>query len=203
MLAALSSSPAGCNIVAARSDRPVAIDLPQSGQVSGLFRAPEDAVACLVLAHGAGAGMTHPFMGAVAEGLAMRGIATLRYQCPYMKAGSKRPARPQTAMTCVRAAIAKAVELVPHLPIFAGGKSFGGRMTSMAAAAGLPGVHGLVFLGFPLHPAGKPSDVRATHRADVPLPMLFVQGTRDALADPALLQRVVDHLGKRARLFSV
>ena len=145
--------------------------------------------------------MAHPFMQAVADALAGHGIATLRYQFPYMEQGSKRPDAPKLAQATVRAAAAEASRLAPELPLFAGGKSFGGRMTSQAQAASpLPGVRGLVFLGFPLHPAGRPSDERAAHLFDVHVPMLFVQGTRDQLADLSLLQAVVGKLGARASL---
>lgn len=172
------------------------ISLADGQEVAGLLRLPPGARACLVLAHGAGAGMTHPFMTAVAEGLGAHGVASLRYQFPYMQRGSKRPDQPALAHATVRAAVAAARRLAPGLALFAGGKSFGGRMTSQAQAAEpLPGVRGLVFLGFPLHPAGKPSDARAAHLAEVRVPMLFVQGTRDALADPALLAPLVDRLG--------
>ncbi|MDR3536628.1 MAG: alpha/beta hydrolase [Acetobacteraceae bacterium] len=172
--------------------------------VSGLLLMPASARACLVLAHGAGASMTHPFMAAIAEGLAARGIVSLRYQFPYMEAGSKRPDRPALAQATVRAAVAEASRLAPGLPLFAGGKSFGGRMTSQAqAGAPLPGVRGLVFLGFPLHPAGKPSDDRAAHLSDVQVPMLFVQGTRDTLAEPRLLAPLIERLGARARLVAI
>jgi predicted alpha/beta-hydrolase family hydrolase len=153
------------------------------------------------MAHGAGAGMNHAFMAAVAEELAQRGIATLRYQFPYMERGSKRPDSPKVAHAAVRAAVAEAGRLVPGLPLVAGGKSFGGRMTSQAQAASpLPGVRGLAFLGFPLHPAGKPSDDRAAHLLEVRMPMLFLQGTRDELADLRLLRPVIDRLGERATL---
>jgi predicted alpha/beta-hydrolase family hydrolase len=162
---------------------------------------PAKARCCYVLAHGAGAGMAHPFMAAVAAELADRGIATLRYQFPYMEQGGRRPDPPALAQATVRAAVAKAAELAPGLPLVAGGKSFGGRMTSQAqAAAPLAGVRGLAFLGFPLHPAGKPSAERAKHLADVKVPMLFLQGTRDALADLGQLKPVVAGLGKRATL---
>ena len=145
--------------------------------------------------------MAHPFMAATAEGLAERGIATLRYQFPYMEQGSKRPDTPKVAQAAVRAAVAEAARRVPELALFAGGKSFGGRMTSQAQAASpLPGVRGLVFLGFPLHPPGKPSDERAKHLFDVKVPMLFLQGTRDELADLTLLQPLMKQLGKRATL---
>ena len=139
----------------------VTITLDDARQVSGLLQTPPRAPACYVLAHGAGAGMSHPFMAGVANGLAERGIATLRYQFPYMEQGSKRPDAPELAQATVRAAVVQASRLVPKLALVAGGKSYGGRMTSQAQAASpLPGVHGLVFLGFPLHPAGRPSDER-------------------------------------------
>ncbi len=173
---------------------PVTIDVDAAHSVSGLLRRVDGAFACLVLAHGAGAGMTHPFMEAVAEGLAGRGITSLRFQFPYMESGSRRPDRPALAHATIRAAVAKVADL--GLPLFAGGKSFGARMTSQAQAeVPLPDVLGLVFFGFPLHPAGKPSDERARHLAAVRVPMLFVQGTRDALADMSLLVPLVDALG--------
>jgi uncharacterized protein len=169
--------------------------------VSALLQAPRDAVALLVLAHGAGAGMTHPFMAAMANGLAERAIATLRYQFPYMERGSKRPDPPQLAQATVRAAVAAAARAEADLPLFAGGKSFGGRMSSQAQAkAPLNGVRGVVFVGFPLHPAGKPSQERAKHLAEVTIPMLFLQGTRDALAELTLLEPICKSLGKRATL---
>ena len=169
--------------------------------VSALLLTPPDVRACYVLAHGAGAGMTHPFMGAVAQGLADRGVATLRYQFPYMERGSRRPDTPRVAHAAVRAACAEAAQRLPDLPLFAGGKSFGGRMTSQAQAESpLPGVCGLVFLGFPLHPAGKPSDERAAHLAEVDVPMLFLQGSRDELASLELLRPLVKRLGARAML---
>jgi predicted alpha/beta-hydrolase family hydrolase len=177
---------------------PVAIDR-DGVRVSGLLLVPRGAHALYVFAHGAGAGMTHPFTTAVADALAERGVATLRYQFPYMEAGGKRPDPPKTAHAAVRAAVATAH--APGLALFAGGKSFGGRMTSQAqAAAPLPGVRGLVFLGFPLHPAGKPSQERAAHLSDVDVPMLFLQGTRDALADLDQLRPVCKALGRRATL---
>jgi predicted alpha/beta-hydrolase family hydrolase len=170
-------------------------------RVSGLLQAPRGARAVYVLAHGAGAGMTHPFLTAVARELAERGVATLRYQFPYMEAGGKRPDPPKVAHAAVRAAVAAVRAHVPELPLFAGGKSFGGRMTSQAqAAAPLEGVRGLIFLGFPLHPAGKPSQERAEHLARVAVPMLFLQGTRDALAELDQLEPVCKSLGKRATL---
>lgn len=143
--------------------------------------------------------MSHPFMTSVADLLADRGVSTLRFQFPYMEAGSKRPDRPAMAHAAIRAAVRKAAKLAPALPLFAGGKSFGGRMTSQAQAlAPLPGVRGLVFLGFPLHPPGKPSVDRAAHLIDIHIPLLFLQGTRDALAQPALLRKVMKRLGGRA-----
>ena len=170
-------------------------------RVSGLLIAPPRARACYVLAHGAGAGMAHPFMAAVAQELAARGIATLRYQFPYMEAGSKRPDPPKLCHATVRAAVAEAARRVPKLPLVAGGKSFGGRMTAQAQAASpLPGVRGLAFLGFPLHAAGKPSDERAAHLFEIAIPLLFLQGTNDALADLTLLRPLVARLGKHATL---
>jgi predicted alpha/beta-hydrolase family hydrolase len=181
--------------------QPLDIAVDDSRRVSALLEAPGDARACLVLAHGAGAGMNHPFMADVARELAERGIATLRYQFPYMEQGSKRPDTPAVAQATVRAAVAEAARRLPAAALFAGGKSFGGRMTSQAQAAQpLPGVQGLVFFGFPLHPAGQPSDARAQHLADVKVPMLFLQGTRDALADLTLLRPVVARRGARGRL---
>lgn len=162
---------------------------------------PTPARACFVFAHGAGAGMDHPFMTAVAQGLAGRGIATLRYQFPYMQRGSKRPDMPRTAHAAVRAAVAEAARHCDGVPLFAGGKSFGGRMTSQAqAGSALPGVRGLVFVGFPLHPAGTPSVQRADHLSKVACPMLFLQGTRDELAALELLQPLLARLGERATL---
>jgi predicted alpha/beta-hydrolase family hydrolase len=180
---------------------PVTLTIDGGQQVSGLLLAPPDARACYVLAHGAGAGMAHPFMATVATGLGTRGIATLRYQFPYMEHGSRRPDVPRVAHATVRAAVDEAARQLPGLPLFAGGKSFGGRMTSQAQAGSpLPGVHGLVFLGFPLHPAGKPSDERAAHLSEVGVPMLFLRGTRDELADTGLLRSLVDRLGSGATL---
>jgi predicted alpha/beta-hydrolase family hydrolase len=170
-------------------------------RVSALLHAPARPRACYVLAHGAGAGMTHPFMAAVAAGLFARGIATLRYQFPYMEAGKKRPDPPALAQATVRAAVAAATRELPELPLIAGGKSFGGRMTSQAqAAAPLSGVRGLAFLGFPLHPAGRPSRERAHHLAAIDVPMLFLQGTRDDLAQLDELEPVVAALAGRATL---
>src|SRR5438874_9819930 len=181
--------------------QPMTIAVGDAHRVSGLLQVPPEAHACYVLAHGAGAGMAHPFMAAVANGLAERSIATLRYQFPYVEQGSRRPDAPKLAHATVRAAVVEASRLVPELVLFAGGKSFGGRMTSQAQAASpLPGVRGLVFLGFPLHPAGQPSDERGKHLFGVQIPMLFMQGTRDQLADSRLLQAVVGKLGARASL---
>ena len=170
-------------------------------RVAGLLQTPADARALYVLAHGARAGMTHRFLADVAEGLAGRGIATLRFQFPSMEAGSRRPDPPALAQATVRAAVAEARRRLPALPLFAGGKSFGGRMTSQAQAAmPLDGVQGLIFLGFPLHPAGKPSAERARHLFEVQLPMLFLQGTRDSLAELGQLRPLIRELGRRASL---
>jgi hypothetical protein len=175
-----------------------------SGEVSGLLLNPAKAKALYLFAHGAGAGMTHKAMELCARGLAERGIATLRYQFPYMEKGSRRPDPPRIARAAVRAAAAEAGRLAPDLPLFAGGRSFGGRMTSQAQAdEPLPGVRGLAFLGFPLHPAGKPGTERAEHLARVDVPMLFVSGDRDALAELDLLRPVVAGLGDRATLHVV
>lgn len=172
--------------------------------VSALYLRPPEANALYLFAHGAGAGMTHKAMESNAVGLAERGIATLRYQFLYMEKGSGRPDPPRLAHAAVRAAAAEAVKLAPDLPLFAGGRSFGGRMTSQAQADDpLLGVRGLAFLGFPLHPAGKPGIDRAEHLARVQVPMLFVSGDRDALADVALLKPVVAGLGERATLHLV
>lgn len=182
----------------------ISITLEDQHSVSGLLDRPESARALFVLAHGAGAGMEHSFMTAVADGLAARQVATLRYQFPSMEAGTKRPDRPALAQATVRAAVAAASERAPDLPLLAGGKSFGGRMTSQAQAERpLPHVRGIAFLGFPLHAAGKPADTRAEHLTQVELPMLFLQGTRDALADLALLRPVVTRLGGRATLLQI
>lgn len=181
--------------------RKLTITVDADHKVSALLLAPADASACYVLAHGAGAGMAHLFMAAVAEGLAERDVATLRYQFPYMERGSKRPDTPKLAQATVRAAVAEAVRRLPGVAMFGGGKSFGGRMASQAQAAEpMPGVRGLIFLGFPLHAAGKPSDERAAHLADVKVPMLFLQGSRDDLAHLDLLRPLVKRLGRRATL---
>jgi predicted alpha/beta-hydrolase family hydrolase len=181
--------------------QPVTISVSDAQRVSGLLQVPATAQACYVLAHGAGAGMTHPFLNAIANGLAERGVATLRYQFPYMEQQSKRPDPPKIAYAAVRAAVQEAARLLPELPLFVGGKSFGGRMTSQAQAASpLPGVRGLIFLGFPLHPPGQPSDERAKHLFDVQIPMLFLQGTRDEFAELQRLEGVCRKLGERATL---
>jgi predicted alpha/beta-hydrolase family hydrolase len=172
--------------------------------VSALLDAPAAPVATYVFAHGAGAGMQHPFMAAIAHGLASRGIATLRFQFPFMERGSGRPDTPGVAQAAVRAAVAEAARRLPGVPLFAGGKSFGGRMASQAqAAAPMPSLQGLVFVGFPLHPAGKPSTKRAAHLAQVDVPMLFLQGTRDALADLPLMQAQAGALGPLATMHVV
>src|SRR5690348_5811228 len=172
--------------------------------VSGLLLRPTDARLLYVLAHGAGAGMRHPFLEAISQRLAEQGIATLRYQFRYVEQRSRRPDPPAVAAATVRAAVVEAARLAPGLPLVAGGKSFGGRMTSTAQAEEpLPGVRGLVFLGFPLHPPGRPDDTRAEHLARVTIPMLFLQGTRDEFADLALLRPVVKRLGDRATLHLV
>jgi predicted alpha/beta-hydrolase family hydrolase len=178
---------------------------PASGSgLSALLDAPSSPSACYVFAHGAGAGMEHPFMAAIATGLAQRGIATLRFQFPFMQQGSRRPDPPAVAQAAVRAAVQEMASRFPGLPLFAGGKSFGGRMTSQAQAAEpMPDLRGIAFVGFPLHPAGKPSTERAKHLADVQVPMLFLQGTRDTLADLALIRPTVQALGPRATLHVV
>lgn len=179
----------------------VTLEVSGEGSVSGLLLKPDNTRALYVFAHGAGAGMTHAAMAAIARGLAMRGIASLRYQFLYMERKSKRPDPPKLAQAAVRAAVAEAGRLMPGMPLFAGGKSFGGRMTSGAqAVAPLDGVRGLIFLGFPLHPAGKPGRERADHLGHVHIPMLFLQGTRDALAELDHLKPVVKDLGKGATL---
>jgi len=171
------------------------------GQVSGLLLKPDGAKALYVFAHGAGVGMNHSSMVSNADGLADRGIATLRFQFPYMEKGGGRPDPPGIAHATVRAAVAKAAELAPGLSLFAGGRSYGGRMTSQAQSiAPLPGVRGLVFIGFPLHPAGKPAIERADHLEKVEIPMLFVSGSRDALAELSLLKPLVEGIGERAML---
>jgi predicted alpha/beta-hydrolase family hydrolase len=181
--------------------QPVVIRVDDVHRVSGLLETPHDARVCYVLAHGAGDGMRHSFLAAFANGLAERCIATLRYQFPYMERGSKRPDPPDLAQATVRAAVLEASRLVPGLALFAGGKSFGGRMTSQAQAASpIPELRGLAFLGFPLHPPGKPSNERAKHLFNVQIPMLFLQGTRDEFADRQLLEAVCGKLGAQTTL---
>jgi predicted alpha/beta-hydrolase family hydrolase len=175
---------------------PVTIKVDDERTVSGLLTLPKGARAIYVLAHGAGAGMAHPFLAKFATLMAERGIGTLRYQFPYMEAGSRRPDSPKVAEAAVRAAVAEAAKR--RLPVVAGGKSFGGRMTSQAEAHGPMGVLGVAFIGFPLHPPGAPATTRADHLADVNVPMLFLQGTKDEFADMDLLKPVVKQLGKRA-----
>ncbi|MBL8772666.1 MAG: hypothetical protein JNK30_14885 [Phenylobacterium sp.] len=180
---------------------PLALDLPDGQTVSALWQSPPSPRAVLSLAHGAGAGMTHRHMAVVADGLEARGVATLRYQFPYMEKGGRRPDPPRVAHAAVRAAAVEAARRAQGLPLFAGGRSFGARMTSQAqAAAPLADVRGLVFFAFPLHPAGKPGVDRADHLKAVEVPMLFLQGSADTLADLALLRPVVEDLGPRATL---
>jgi len=177
---------------------------PERPDVDALWLRPRGAKAVYVLAHGAGAGMEHTFMNMMADALADHGVATLRFMFPYMQAGSRRPDAEKILRATLTAAAAVGVKRARGLPVFAGGKSMGGRMTSRAMAeTPLPGVSGLVFLGFPLHPAGKPSDERAAHLSDVSVPMLFVQGTRDRLATLDLLHPVLDGLGERASVHIV
>ncbi|WP_432728286.1 alpha/beta hydrolase family protein [Variovorax sp. W6] len=172
--------------------------------VSALAVSPPEPEACYVLAHGAGAGMTHPFMESVAEGLAQRRIATLRYQFPYMERGSKRTDAPALAHATVRAAVDCAAAHFGGLRLFAGGKSFGGRMTSQAQALEpLPRVEGLIFLGFPLHPSGAPSTTRAEHLHDVDVPMLFAHGPRDTLAEPRGFDEVTRSLAPMASVLEI
>ncbi len=185
-----------------RSDsEPLSIEVDGSTRVPGLLQRSSRAHAILVLAHGAGAGMRHPFLADAAVGLAQRGIDTLRYEFPYMASGSRRPDAPALCHATVRAAVATARQVAATLPLLAGGKSFGGRMTSQAQADHpLPGVRGLVFLGFPLHPPREPAATRAAHLARVDVPMLFLQGSRDEFATPAHLMPMIESLGARARL---
>jgi uncharacterized protein len=186
------------------SPRQLTLTVDGANSVSALLLLPSAARACFIFAHGAGAGMTHEFMAQVAAGLYDHGIATLRYQFPYMEKGSKRPDAPPLAHATVRAAVAEAARCCPGCVLVAGGKSFGGRMTSQAqASAALAGVRGLAFLGFPLHPAGKPSDVRARHLTDIDVPMLFIQGTRDKLAELSLFEAMIKQLGESASLHLV
>lgn len=183
------------------TDLRVTFSVGSTRTVSGLLRTPAPARACLVLAHGAGAGMLHASMEVLARGLAERRFATFRYQFPYMEEGSRRPDPPRIAHATVRAAVAEAARLMPRVPLLAGGRSFGGRMTSQAQAASpLPGVSGLVFFAFPLHPPKQISGERGMHLDDVHVPMLFLQGGRDAMADPRELAALVGRLGERATL---
>ncbi len=195
----MASSPKSRSDDPARAVRNLIIAVDEQHRVSGLLSIPAGSRACLVLAHGAGAGMHHPFLAGIAAALAQHGLATLRFQFPYMEEGRRRPDPPALAHATIRAVVAEA-ERQTGLPLFAGGKSFGGRMTAQADALRPLGVSGLVFLGFPLHPAGRPSDTRARHLADVGVPMLFLQGTRDQLADLDLLRPVINRLRNRARL---
>jgi uncharacterized protein len=186
------------------SPQKLLVEVGKATSVSALLIQPTDARACFVFAHGAGAGMAHSFMEQAAAGLAGRGIATLRYQFPYMEKASKRPDPPAIAHATVRAAVKQAARHCPGLPLVAGGKSFGARMTSQAQAkAPLEGVRGLAFFGFPLHPAGKPSIDRADHLAEIHVPMLFLQGTNDKLAELQLLKPVVEKLKLLATLHLV
>src|ERR1044071_700661 len=181
--------------------KPMTLTVDAATRVSALLSQGAKTRALFVFAPGAGAGITHSFMEDVAAGLAERDIASLRYQFPYMERGSGRTDPPPVCHATVRAAVEEAARLLPDVPLFAGGKSFGGRMTSQAQAASpLPGVRGIIFLGFPLHLAKKPADSRAAHLSDVRIPMLFRQGTRDELADMKLLEPVTQKLGTLATL---
>lgn len=182
----------------------LSLPLPDGSSVSALLDLPPAPQACYVFAHGAGAGMQHPFMQAMATALADGGIAVLRFQFPFIERGARRPDPPALAQGAVRSAIGEAARRLPGVPLFAGGKSFGGRMSSQAQATqALPEVRGLVFVGFPLHPAGKPGAERGEHLAQVKIPMLFLQGTRDALAELPLMQELAAGLGPRATLHVV
>jgi len=186
--------------VSAPDSQSVQIDVGDT-RVSGILMCSPQSKACFVVAHGAGAGMLHPFMATLATDLAARQIATLRYQFPYMEKRSRRPDPPAVCHATVRAAVAVAHTLLPALPLIAGGKSFGGRMTSQAQAASpLPDVRGLAFLGFPLHPPKEPSDQRAEHLSKVKIPMLFLQGARDEFAQASLLNPLIARLGALATL---
>jgi hypothetical protein len=189
------------NVVSAQK---LKIGIGNADSISALLIQPPQARACFVFAHGAGAGMAHPFMETVATGLCDRNVATLRYQFPYMEKASKRPDSPAVAHAAVKAAVTEAARCCPGLSLIAGGKSFGGRMTSQAqATAPLAGVVGLALLGFPLHPANKPSDQRAKHLFDIRVPMLFMQGSNDKLAELKLLQPLIEKLGPSASLHLV
>ena len=177
------------------------IAVPGNGEVSALLIRPPTARWLLVLGHGAGAGMTHPFLESLAKELAEAGVVTLRYQFPYIEERRRVPDKPEVLMSTVAAAIDRARETAPELTLLAGGKSMGGRMTSQASAQGLlEPVKGLVFFGFPLHPPNRPGTMRAEHLAKVNVPMLFLQGTRDTLADLTLLGPICEGLGSRATL---
>nr|WP_249149198.1 alpha/beta family hydrolase [Bradyrhizobium manausense] len=191
-------------MIVAVKTKELKLDINNIGTVSAILTQPDSARACYVLAHGAGAGMRHASMDKIAEGLAKRGIATFRFNFPYMENKQGRPDQPAVAHAAVRAAVEEAARLCPGLKVVAGGKSFGGRMTSQAQSkAPLPGVKGLAFLGFPLHAAKKPSSERAEHLGSVAIPMLFLQGTRDGLADLSLLKPVVAALGAKATLHEI
>jgi predicted alpha/beta-hydrolase family hydrolase len=202
---ASSAGAAGWRSPGGVSERALRFDTgARSGEVSARLLRPDRADRLLVLAHGAGAGMGHPFMQAVAEALASRRLASFRFDFPFMQGGRRGPNPPAVLVASVRAAVQAAARAAPDLPLFAGGKSLGGRMTSTAAAeAPLAGVRGLVFLGFPLHAPGRPSTLRADHLRDVGLPLLFLQGTRDKLAELSLLEPVCRELGERATLHVV
>jgi predicted alpha/beta-hydrolase family hydrolase len=187
--------------VTAPIPKPVTVPVNDQIRVSGLMQQPSPAKACLVLAHGAGADMHHPFMASLAADLTEIGIATFRFQFPYTERQGKSPDSPALCHDTVRAAVATAHALAPSLPLFAGGKSFGGRMTSQAQAkSALPHVSGLVFFGFPLHPPKQPSVDRGAHLFQVKIPMLFLQGTRDALAELPLIEPLAKRLGERTTL---
>jgi hypothetical protein len=187
--------------VSAAESQAVQIAVDDATRVSGILISPPQAMACYVVAHGAGAGMLHPFLEKLASDLAARQIATLRYNFPYMEKRGKRPDPPKVCHAAVRAAVAAAHALAPTLPLLAGGKSFGGRMTSQAQAASpLSDVRGLIFLGFPLHPPKQPSDTRAEHLPNVKIPMLFLQGARDEFAEAAFLNPLIKRLGALATL---
>lgn len=186
------------------SPQQLKLDVPGSGAVDAVLFDPGNAAACYVFAHGAGAGMRHPFMVGLSKELAAHGVATLRFQFPYMQQGSKRPDPPKIAHAAIRAAVAEAAHRLPHVPLFAGGKSYGGRMTSLAQSVEpLPGVRGIAFVGFPLHPPKEPGTERGDHLARVALPMLFLQGTRDPLAQLDLVRQTAASLGDRATLHVV
>jgi predicted alpha/beta-hydrolase family hydrolase len=193
----------GCLTLAVKTQE-LKVEIERIGPVSAILTQPDNARACYVLAHGAGADMRHSFMDKVAAGLAERGIATFRFNFPYMEKKQGRPDQPAVAHAAIRAAVVEAARLCPGFKLVAGGKSFGGRMTSQAQSkAPLPGVKGLAFLGFPLHADKKPSTERAEHLADIAIPMLFLQGTRDGLADLGHLKPVIEALGPKATLHEV